>query len=115
MQSVILISESQIDFDGIEKQWKNKSTSTNNMGSRLAIELENGRIYLDVIKDGLSEYDDGELDNLTISSYNFCSISYSGSAVLQSFILGTLFSGRAFIDDDNGNIVPYSEFASDLS
>ncbi|GHU61382.1 hypothetical protein FACS189418_0950 [Clostridia bacterium] len=114
MQSVILISESQIDFAQIEIQWKNKSISTNNIGSRFVIEIENGRIYLDLIKDGLSEYDDEELDNLAMSNYNFCSISYTDGAALKSFILGTLFSNKVFIDDDNGNIVPYLEFASHL-
>ncbi|MDD3393474.1 MAG: hypothetical protein PHG19_02370 [Anaerotignum sp.] len=110
MQSVIMISEREVDFAQIEKHWKNKSISTNNLGLRLVIEVEKGRIYFDTIQDGLPEYGDGELTDLKMSNYNFYSISFTDSVVLKAFILETPFSSKIYIDDDNGEIMPYSEF-----
>lgn len=114
MQSVIMISDSEVDIAQIEKQWENKSISTNNLGSRLVIEMEKGRIYLDVIKDGLSEYDDGELTDLKMNDYYFYSISYTDSVALSAFIHKTTFSSKIFIDDDAGKIIPYSEFCKSI-
>jgi hypothetical protein len=110
MQSIIIISEKQIDMTSIAERWASKSITTNMINSRLVIELENGRIYVDLIEDGISEYNEDELAALNMANHYFYSVSYTDYSVLKRFINETPFNGRIYTDDDMGNITTLQEF-----
>jgi hypothetical protein len=112
MQSVVFITDSDFNFDEIIKHWNNHSVTLNRVQDRIAIELDEGRIYIDLIEEGFSEYEPYELDKMDIKHPRFYSISFSDQLALSRFIKESLLIYSSFfIDDDEGNITKIKDLA----
>jgi hypothetical protein len=114
MQSVVLITDSDFNFAEIIKHWNNLSLSLSTLQNRIVIEFDEGRIYIDLIEEGLNEYEPYELENIDIEHPRFYSVSFSDQLAIRRFIKESLLIYSSFfIDDDKGNITKIKDLTID--
>lgn len=112
MRSIILISSHKDEIEKIYDQWQSRAISVNVSEDRFALELKNGRIYIDYLEDGKEEYENSELEKIPFRTPEFYSISYSSKAVLEEFFNQTDFGSEEYIDNDFGVISSIVEIRS---
>lgn len=114
MQSIILITDCDFNFDEIIKHWNGYDVSLTKDQDRIVIELREGRIYIDLYEDWASEYEPNELEQIDIEQPCFYSILYSDILALKRFIRDSLMTNKLFfIDDDRGKIIKIKDLKID--
>lgn len=116
MQSVLLITDSDFNFEEIIKYWNGYYVSLIKDQDRIVIELSEGRIYIDLLEDGASEYEPNELEQIDIEHPCIYSILYSNILALKRFIRDSLLTYKSFyIDNDKGKIIKIKDLIIDKS
>jgi hypothetical protein len=113
MESVILISNNNGCLKAIGKQYNNNEIHKPDDENKLNIETKEGRLYITLENSIISDYEDEELDLIRSKLKEplyFYLVNYSDKSALKRFIKDIIYKESIYIDDDNGSILPCSEF-----
>ncbi len=113
MQSLILISDSDKIIGSIKTQCKGLIIHEINE-KNLNLEGRDERFYITFMDDGIEEY---ETDEITFIKTIFADkevffylLCYTSETGIKEFVSNVSFKEVVLVDDDQGHILPFSEF-----
>lgn len=110
MKSVILIGDKKFSIEKIQEIKLDKFISCHKTDTSLAIELENGRLYLDYSEDIIQDYEENELENIPIKNPRFIAIQFSSVEALKVLLSELRNFDKLLVDDDKGNIIGINRY-----
>ncbi len=117
MQSVIIIGDENLSIDRIEEIEYDGFVEINRVEDMnlLTLEFSGGRVYLDYNEKIALDYDEEEIECISIKNPKFIVIRYSSNEVLKKLLNKLYIFKGLLVDDDMGNIVDLESFLDKLN
>ncbi len=112
MQSILLISDSDKLIELINIQCKYFITNKKNE-KKLNLEKGDERFYITLMNNGIDEYEEDEvafIKKIFPNKIFFYLLCYTSESGIKDLVNQLSFKEKIYIDDDQGNIMPFSEF-----
>lgn len=115
MQSILLISDNDKLIDEMNIQYD--SVANREDKDKLNLEIGEDRLYITQMNDAFDEYEEDEeifVKKIFPNKVFFYLVCYTSENGIKDFISQLLFKGKIYVDDDQGHIIPFSEFKKKL-
>ena len=112
MKSIIIIGNKDLLIDKIEEIEFNGFAEMHRVEEKklLTLEFSSGRVYFNYDEDIALDYEQDELDRISMKNPRFIAINFSSIEALKKVLSELYIFDGLLVDDDHGNIVDLNTY-----